>query len=370
MARREIQVFNMSFLDMMTNFLGAVIILFLLSAQNISKAPAGSGLIRKVEGSYDPDRLILHGQTTNVKIGDTLMLIVKDNQPVIPSGLSDGNYAHRNPPKQRPYVDTTGIWRTKPPYNQQPEALFIESAIASDCNDAGTPDAADDTYTVSITIAKSGKTASTACNIDGRKVDYGKSTELGPFLIRNGAKTFVVRDGQNANLTKTMTINPPPPCSASDAPPQPPINTPPVAGVVNFYAKWDDPNDKVNIYVRKGNRWVFGLKKSDEQIGVWSELAANAGPFNRENTNVETVRQNSGFIPGTYQIYLHYKGTKGAKTPKTAVPVSLWLINAKYPGDTKQFGFKIPYTEKSPKSMGAKALVTVEITADGHFIIR
>ena len=361
MARREIQVFNMSFLDMMTNFLGAVIILFLLSAQNISKAPAGSGLVRKVEGSYDLDRLVLHGQTTNVKIGDTLMLVVKDNQVV---ASSDNKGYATDPKPARPYVDTTGM--TKP--NNPGEAIIIESAITSKCNDAGTPKPWDDSYTIDIKVTKSGKKG-IFCYIDNQLVTYDKNTTLGPFLILNGTKTLSIRDGQNASLTKNVPINPPQPCSKSDPPPPPAITAPPVAGMINFYAKWDDPKDKVNIYVKKGSRWVYGGKTHDDQIGAWSELEAKTGIFKRENTNVETVRQNSNFIPGTYQIFLHYKGTKGMKHPQKEVSVTLWLINAKYPSETKQFPVKIPYSKNSPIRGAGKALVTVEITNDGHFKI-
>jgi hypothetical protein len=165
-------------------------------------------------------------------------------------------------------------------------------------------------------------------------------------------------------------MNPPPPCSKSGPPPPPAITAPPVAGVINFYAKWDDPKDKVNIYVKKGSRWVYGGKTSDDQIGAWSELEARTGLFKRENTNVETVRQNSTFIPGTYQIYLHYKGTKHMKQPKKEVSVTLWLINAKYPGETKSFPVKIPYSENSPRRSAVQTIKTVEISNEGHFFIR
>ncbi len=367
MARREIQVFNMSFLDMMTNFLGAVIILFLLSAQNISKSPGG-GVVRKVEGSYDADRLILHAQVAGLQIEDTLLVIVKDNealrQPAIAHSGGNGR-GKGNPPGQGSMVDTAGLTAAK---DRQMEAIFIESASTSTCNDAGTPNANDDTYTISLKVVKTGKTG-VSCLVGGKTVAYNTNVTCGPYRISDGPQVIVARDAQNATLSsKPLTINPPSSCSGS--PPAPGPATPEAPGMVNFYANWEDPTDKVNIYVKKGSAWVYGGRTSDPRIGEFSEFQSKTSAWKKKNTNVETVRQLQTFIPGTYQVYLHYKGNKNPQKNKTEVPVTLWLLNKKHPGDSRRFDYKIPFSKKGPKNGGVQLLKTVEITPDGKFIIR
>ncbi len=370
MARREIQVFNMSFLDMMTNFLGAVIILFLLAAQNVSKSP-GSGMVRKVEGSFDQDRLIVHGQVPNAALGDTLMLILKDNDPVLRSNaiasIGNSGIGRR---EERKYVDTTGMRIAKLPVNQRPEAIFIESATTSDCNDARTTDKTnDDTYTITLKALKLGK-ASSGYTVDGRTATYQNQVVLGPYKMSEGKKKLVVKDAMDGILTKEIEINPPTPCKSNVPPPPPPPlpAAPKVPGKVNFYVSWEDPNDKVNIYVRKGRKWVFGGRPSDSSIGEFSELRSNTGPFNRKNTNVETVRQMNQFIPGVYEVYAHLREDRRSKTKE--IPISLWIINEKFPYESKEYTYKLNPTDNNPRNSGGKLLKTVEITTEGKFIIR
>jgi len=356
---------------MMTNFLGAVIILFLLSAQNISKSPGG-GVVRKVEGSYDADRLILHGQVAGVQVGDTLLMIVKNNEELcrekIAGANGHGGKSGDRPGGGRPYVDTTGMWQVGLPREQQAEQIIIESLTTSACNDAGTPDAGDDTYTVELKVVKTGQ-AGISYRVDEKTATYNTNATFGPYRLRDGPKTITVRDGQNAALMKTSKINPPPPCNPP--PPLPPVPpTPEAPGMVNFYASWDDPTDKVNIYVKKGNAWVYGGRTFDARIGEFSEFQAKTGPLKRRNTNVETVRQLQHFIPGTYQIYLHYKGNKKQEKNKPAVAVTLWLLNKKNPGDSRPFPCTIPFSAKDPKNGGGQLVKTVEITEEGKFIIR
>lgn len=364
MARKEIQVFNMSFLDMMTNFLGAVIILFLLAAQNVAKAP---GVVRKLEGSFDPDRLIIHSQAAGVKVGDTLMLIVTDEQPVykFPGNIAGGVT------RQRIVIRDT---IPSGPVTQQPEGILIESAETSECNDAGTPaNAADDTYTIALKMVKTGKPG-VGFIVDGKTFPYNSIAALGPYKIKDGKRRITIRDAQNILLTKQFELNPPQPCGKQTTPVQTPAGPvaamPSAPGVINFYLDWEDPSDKVNIYVKKGKSWVFGGRTSDPKIGEFSEFQSNAGPMKRKNTNVETVRQMNNFIPGVYEIHAHYRGNKNEKSDKATVPVVLWLINKKHPNQSQKFEFSIPLTNRGPRNGGGKLLRTVEITQDGQFIIR
>lgn len=372
MARREIQVFNMSFLDMMTNFLGAVIILFLLAAQNVSKLPAGSATKLKVEASLDPDRLIIHARSVGAKVGDTLLFVITDTERL---SCKQAIVGRDKSSSKRPYVDTTGIWKTKLPIAQQPEAIFIAQIEVSDCKNNDPNKAEDDSYTVTLQVEKTGKLGS-RCFVEGQLYPYKSSIVLGPFLIKDGAKTLNVRDELNGTLTKTLKVYPPAPChkeeevagggDSGDNKGQP--NLP---GAINFYAEWDDPNDYVNIYVKKENRFVFGGHKRDADIGEFVEFSSGGSTiFNRKNTNVEAVRQLQKHIPGTYQVYLHYRGNKDDAKTKSEVPVKVWLINKVFPGESQPFSVRLRQTDKNPRRGGGLLVVTVEITQDGHFNIR
>ncbi len=74
------------------------------------------------------------------------------------------------------------------------------------------------------------------------------------------------------------------------------------------------------------------------------------------------------FIPGTYEVYAHLRENRRGANKE--VPISLWLINEKFPYESKEFLFKLSPTSDNPKNGGGKLLKTVTITEEGKFIIR
>ncbi len=93
------------------------------------------------------------------------------------------------------------------------------SAIA--CDDNGTPDPNDDTFTFAITAT--GGTGSWGWDFlpDVSMIPYNTTYTFGPFQIVDGVVSFTINDHDNPACTATVTVNPPMPCST----PLPPDTT-------------------------------------------------------------------------------------------------------------------------------------------------
>ena len=93
------------------------------------------------------------------------------------------------------------------------------SAIA--CDDNGTPDPNDDTFTFAITAT--GGTGPWGWDLlpDLMMIPYDTAYTFGPFQIVDGVVSFTINDHDNPSCTATITVNPPMPCST----PLPPDTT-------------------------------------------------------------------------------------------------------------------------------------------------
>ena len=85
---------------------------------------------------------------------------------------------------------------------------------AIECDDHGTPDPNDDTFTFVITAT--GGTGPWGWDfLPGvMMVPYGSTHTFGPFQIVNGVVSFTINDHDNPACTATVTVNPPMPCSS------------------------------------------------------------------------------------------------------------------------------------------------------------
>ena len=84
---------------------------------------------------------------------------------------------------------------------------------AIECDDNGTPDPDDDTFTFAITAL--GGTGPWGWDLlpDLMMVPYGTAQTFGPYQIVDGAITLTINDHDNPACTATFTVNPPAPCS-------------------------------------------------------------------------------------------------------------------------------------------------------------
>ncbi len=86
------------------------------------------------------------------------------------------------------------------------------------CDDHGTSDPADDTFTFAITAT--GGTGPWGWDLlpDISMIPYGTSYTFGPYQIVNGAITLTIHDHDNPDCTATVTVSPPAPCSSPNPP--------------------------------------------------------------------------------------------------------------------------------------------------------
>jgi GEVED domain/Secretion system C-terminal sorting domain len=84
------------------------------------------------------------------------------------------------------------------------------------CNNNGTnSNAADDTYSFSVTVTGTNASTGWTATINGATVTgtYGTPKSVGPFPIGGGNQTFTVRDNTTATCTASATATAPPTCS-------------------------------------------------------------------------------------------------------------------------------------------------------------
>ncbi len=102
-----------------------------------------------------------------------------------------------------------------------PQGCFTPVTIsvsAIQCNDNGTADPNDDTFTFAITAT--GGTGPWGWDMlpNISMIPYGTSYTFGPFQIVNGAVTLTIHDHDNPDCTATVTVSPPSPCSSPNPP--------------------------------------------------------------------------------------------------------------------------------------------------------
>lgn len=381
-SRRSIQVFNMSFLDMMTNFLGAVIILFLLAAKDMNKRPfpnvkatakvVYNDLTRDINGKIDASVL----STAALKPGDTLLVIVEKTTSLKPP------VAEVQRPDQPKYQGPAGVQLNdnqivvdKQKYEEALKnpaeaecAIFADVVKVSPCNDKGTPENGDDdTYTVDIKVSAAGKCSASRLWKDNKMpgvTGYDKLKTYS-FKIKDGPQTITIND-MGGGVSKSVTINPPAPCVKTSASivTKPLQEFPPPPGI-NFQIEFDESKgDNVDIYVEKNGKWVFGNKRNDDAIGRWDN--EKRGFLNPGKTGIERVRQLGNPLPGTYKIYAHFRVEKATAPSRK---VALFLSSQKV-AQSRRFEFLVPQSKNNPKSGGGMLLKTVIVKEDGTLTIR
>lgn len=369
----------MSFLDMMTNFLGAVIILFLLAAKEMGKRPfpnvkatatvVYNDVTKSIDGKLDATVLT----NTTLQAGDTILVIVgktTSEKPVVADQR----------PTQPQYTGPAGVQlndnQVVVDRKEYEEALKnpkeAECAIIADvlkispCNDKGTPaNGDDDTYTVDVKVSAAGKCAASRLWKDNKLsgvTGYDKIKTY-TFKVKDGPQTIAITD-MGGDASKSITVNPPPSCVKKDAPTAVAgehTAFPPPPGL-NFQIEFDEQSGNVDLYVEKDGRWAYGGRPNDPQIGRWSD--ERGGWLSPGKSGVERVRQLEPLQPGTYKVYAHYK-----KGSPPSMKVSLFVSSQKA-RQAQKFDYLVSQSKDSPKNGGGLFMKTVTVNANGSFTIR
>lgn len=370
----------MSFLDMMTNFTGAVIILFLLASKFQGDIPyksvRGFATVdfnkanNRITGQLDPTKLVLN----SIKPGDTLLVVVgktineadkktQPDKPVAP-GPTNGVVL-----KEDEIIVNKDDYKPQQPVDPGVCRIIPRLVGTSACNDNGTPgNPDDDTYTAEVRVELIGPCKGSSLWKDdlGSTMAYNNPKKY-TFKTKESNKTIRFFDYNNQSIQDKLVIQAPAPCGSSNAgnTEKPEFNPPPG---VNFVIEFDEEGgNNVDLYVEKNGQWVSGKKdgksRSNPGIGDWSDEKTNVTWIIRTKSGVEKVTQKQP-IPGTYRIYAHFKGTS-KDNPLNVIPVKL-AVSSRPANQGKVFpAKKVPLTKEAPPNGGGVLLRTVTVMSDG-----
>ncbi|MEM6726138.1 MAG: hypothetical protein AAF598_18995 [Bacteroidota bacterium] len=299
MARRQTNMFNLSFLDLLTSALGAIIFLFVIT-------PKGGEPAAKVQQAalyFDTTQMKIHGALADSlagkTIGDTLFAILVDYKDY-PKAIAEkpALFAFRNP-------EPKPIEKPKP----NPAVAEKPAEVAPKPKPLAKPKPAE--------------------------------------------KPEEVEKPAEKPAAKPMPPKPEPPKYVGDAPSVP--------ANVSFEIKWTNKDDNIDLRICKEGDCVFGGRKKDRDIGTWDSGKSRNRLFGNDlRTTQEAVRQFDGVIPGTYEMYVHFKDTD---TEKNSVRISGLIYTKNENGDERGEAFaRIIERSEEPILVGL-----VELAADGSY---
>lgn len=250
MSRREPQFFNLSFLDLLSGALGAVIFLFIITPKG-GAPPANR---QQVAVAFDTIHKQVFGNLADSllskKIGDTLFVLLSDYKPM-PS-MDKCPPCLPCPPQGKPC----------PPPPKCPECPdnITSSTSRNNTETYVPPTSSSTTNNVSTTTGNNNPKASTQPNNN----DYKKSAYRG--------------------------------------------DPPSVPCKVSFEINWDDIGNNIDLFICKNNKCVSGGQRSIKDIGQWDPGKSKTNIFGSDlRTTQEAVRQFDKILPGEYSIYAIFK---------------------------------------------------------------
>lgn len=235
MARRENQIFNLSFLDLVTGALGAVIFLFIITPKGGSSASDASQVVMYMDTAEMKIFGNLDDSLRSKRVGDTLFTVLVD---------------YKTWPKPEPKTTASKTVEVT-----RPKAVPVSK-----------PEQPKPTQPKTQTPPK---------------------TEKPPVADTGGPQQTTVFAGDAPSV----------PCK------------------VSFEVNWKNEEDNVDLFVRKGDDWVYGGRKKDRAIGQWDSGKSRNRLFGNDlRTNQEAVRQFDEIIPGEYLLYAEFKETSSRNT--------------------------------------------------------
>jgi hypothetical protein len=133
---------------------------------------------------------------------------------------------------------------------------------------------------------------------------------------------------------------------------------------VAFEIKWQNITDNVDLYVYKGSQFVCGKGglRANKNIGEWDSGKSRNRLFGNDlRTNQEAVRQFAGIVPGEYKLFAQFKETlKPDSTQSINLTGLVYTNNEKGEEKSTAFSASLPFNKKEKVCIG-----TVVLNADG-----
>ncbi len=349
--RRVLQVFNMSFLDMILNLVGALIILLLISMKNVNNRPCPE-IKYNTTAHLDSLKNIIWDTLSwrNLKIKDRVLVTIEDYQP-----LRSEKCSPCFPQKvcnRRHYPDATPCVCAVCP-DEKGGCSIVGVATSGECMNDGT-------YTATIIVRSAGRCGVGWKDNLGHTGIYDRPTTA-TFKASDGNKVLYATDSEDSKRTCRVNVFPP-----KCTPPTPGGGGgSPSIGEINFKMTWKDANARINLYVESGGKWCTANR--GQKFGYIEQAKIMKDPFTGKYLGEEQFIQADKVIPGTYKIYAHYKGVQDKKqnTPQK-LTVSLNVSSKSHPELNDIVPREVSLQDNSPRSSGGGTyLATVVVSADG-----
>jgi hypothetical protein len=341
MSRRKTDSMNLSFLDVLTSGLGAIIFLFIIMPkgdENTAYAPVevqAELYMDSTSGSIwgMPDR-----PQKVYKKGDTLTIVLSDFK-ALDTILNKDNNKLEGTINQQLLATIENMSR----------AAAMHKSNPMNNNLLNTPSVNVQIYDKRNNLDDS--------NYINRPYMRPKTMISQPIVYSNVAPKRDVpldsnlflpkkEDKINAQTEAKNVIRPANPCK------------------VAFEIKWQNMTDNVDLYVYKGSQVVCGKSglRANKNIGEWDSGKSRNRLFGNDlRTNQEAVRQFAGIVSGEYKIFAQFKETlKPDSTQSVNLTGLVYTHNEKGEEKSKAFNASIPLSKKEKTCIG-----TVTLNADG-----
>jgi hypothetical protein len=342
MSRRKTETMNLSFLDVLTSGLGAIIFLFII-------IPKGSDTVQtpievQAELYMDSTSGSIWGMPDRpqkvYKKGDTLTIVLSDFKTLDTILNKESN-------------------KIEGTINQQLLATIENmSREAATRKSNHTNSSLLNTPSVNVQIYDKRNNLDDS-NYVNRPYLRPKTMVNQPIVYSNVSPKRDVLLDSNRFLSKDKKEE-----KSSPLPEAKNVIRPANPCKVAFEIKWQNITDNVDLYVYKGSQYVCGKGglRANKNIGEWDSGKSRNRLFGNDlRTNQEAVRQFAGILPGEYKIFAQFKETlKPDSTQSISLTGLVYTNNEKGEEKSKAFNASIPLTKKEKTCIG-----TVVLNTDG-----
>jgi len=348
----------MTFLDLMTNMTGAVMILMLFALKEGQNKPCPR-IPYQGKVYYDPQSGKVFGDlapsSAGVETNDSVLVTVVGFQdfpkPSEAAVCPPCTQLHGKEKCDRTHCDDPAC--PKGSGTPEQECSIALSTQASGCQGK-------ESYTVKVSVSKSGACASDWTDGSGRTWAYGSEITFGPYPIAQGAKTITVWDSQSPPMRRSATVLPPTGCGNAGGKDPTIIQiekrlvgyVPPGRRAILY---WENEASNIDIIVEKEG----GAKiKGGQNDRDWGEWYRDKSKWMGRRSTEEGVKL---YAIGTYKVFAKNKtGPSGPDTQK----VKLALTNSIGARESVENDFQIS------KDGGEVWLADIRITDQGINIIK
>lgn len=116
--------------------------------------------------------------------------------------------------------------------------------------------------------------------------------------------------------------------------------------------KWENKEDNVDLFLCKNGSCVYGGKRNRKHIGTWDSGKSKNKLFADDlTTNQEAIRQFDEIIPGNYEVFAQFKESKESKQ-KLKIDGLVYSRNPKTGEQGETFVLDLPLDTKNRQKIG------------------